>query len=325
MLAVGAGVGGLVVAAFGRSAGYAGDAASLFASAALLVGIRRPFSERRTGEDEHPTLLNATSETVRYARRDRRVLALLSVKAGFGLSIGVVGLLPVLAFRTFHAGDRGTGILYGFRGVGALIGPFLFRWFVRDEEDLSRLFLGLAVALSSVGLFYALAPWAPDVYVAGLLVMAGHFGGGGQWMLSTYGLQRIVPDRIRGRVFAFDYGLVTLTLALSSAVAGRAADAYGVRPVMVGLAGFGVAFGLGWTLATAGLRRSLRPARARPASGPEAREPEGPNPPGAAGRPEARAPGAADPPSLPPSRSRPAAPARPLPARPPGSRRTPPP
>jgi MFS family permease len=304
MLAVGAGVGGLVVAAFGRSAGYAGDAASFIVSAVLLMGIRRPFAERREAHQEHPTLLQAASETVRYARTDARVMALLSVKAGFGLSIGVVGLLPVLALQTFHAGDRGTGILYGFRGVGALIGPFLFRWFVRDDDDFSRLFVGLAIALSSYGLFYALAPWAPDVYVAGLLVMVGHFGGGGQWMLSTYGLQRIVPDRIRGRVFAIDYGLVTLTLAFSSAAAGRAADVFGVRIVILGLACFGILFGLVWTLATARLRRSLRTSRE---GAPE------PAPEPTAWRPALR------------RRSPPAGPVPPRPARPPGSRRTPPP
>jgi MFS family permease len=258
MLAVGAGVGGLVVAAFGRPAGYVGDAASFFVSAALLLGIHRAFAEARGEDHERPSLLSATSETIRYARRDPRVLALLSVKAGFGLSIGVIGLLPVLALQTFHAGDRGTGILYAFRGVGALIGPFLFRWFLRDDDDLPRLFGGIAVALTSYGAFYALAPWAPNVYVAGLFVMAGHFGGGGQWMLSTYGLQRLVPDWIRGRVFAFDYGLVTLTLAASSAASGWAAEVFGVRIVILGLACFGIVFGVVWTLATRRLRRSLR-------------------------------------------------------------------
>jgi hypothetical protein len=39
-------------------------------------------------------------------------------------------------------------------------------------------------------------------------------------MLSTYGLQRHTPDEIRGRVFSFDYGLVTLTIAASTLLAG---------------------------------------------------------------------------------------------------------
>jgi MFS family permease len=264
MLAVGAGIGGLVVAAFGREAGYIGDAVSFFLSAVLLLRIRRQFAEAREPGHEHPGLVEATRETVLYARRDHRVLALLSVKGGFGLSVGVIGLLPVLALDVFDAGDAGTGILYGFRGLGAFIGPFLFRWFVRDD-DLHRLFWGIAIALSSYGVFYAFAPFAPTLLVASLCVMAGHFGGGGQWSLSTYGLQRLVPDHIRGRVFAFDYGLVTMTLAGSSAAAGWAADAVGVRVVILGLACVGIAFGLAWTAATATLRRSLQPGPVEPA------------------------------------------------------------
>jgi MFS family permease len=269
MLAVGAGIGGLVVAAFGREAGYIGDATSFFLSAVLLLRIHRPFAEPREEGHEHPGLLEATRETVRYARRDHRVLALLSVKAGFGLSVGVVGLLPVLALDVFDAGDRGTGILYGFRGVGAFVGPFLFRWFVRDD-DLQRLFWGIAIALSSYGVFYAFAPFAPSLLAASLLVMGGHFGGGGQWSLSTYGLQRLVPDHIRGRVFAFDYGLVTTSLAVSSALAGWAADAFGVRVVILGLACVGIAFGLAWTAATTKLRRSLRQGPVASETRPEA-------------------------------------------------------
>jgi MFS family permease len=272
MLAVGAGMGGLVVAAFGREAGYIGDAASFFTSAVLLLRIHRPFAEPKEPGHEHPSLMEATRETVRYARRDHRVLALLSVKGGFGLSVGVIGLLPVLALDVFDAGDAGTGILYGFRGIGAFIGPFLFRWFIRDD-DLPRLFWGIAIALSSYGVFYAFAPFAPTLLVASLLVMAGHFGGGGQWSLSTYGLQVLVPDHIRGRVFAFDYGLVTTTLAVSSALAGWLADMFGVRVVIFGLACVGIVFGLVWTVATARLRRSLRPGRAEPA-GPAGRPAE---------------------------------------------------
>jgi MFS family permease len=259
MLAVGAGLGGLVVAAFGRPAGYVGDAASFLVSALLLLQIRRPFSEARRSETERPGILAATRETFRYARKDSRVMALLSVKGGFGLSIGVVGLLPVLALDVFHAGDRGTGILYAFRGIGAFVGPFLFRAFIRDDDDLSRLFWGIGIALSTYGVFYALAPFAPSILVAALLVMAGHLGGGGQWALSSYGLQRLVPDWIRGRLFAFDYALVTGTLAVSSAAAGWAADVFGVRVVILGLACVGIAFGLTWTVATRNLRRSLRP------------------------------------------------------------------
>src|SRR2546426_3963279 len=145
MLAVGSAVGGLVVAAFGRDAGYVGDAVSFLFSAALVARIRRPFSEPREPHREHPGLIEATRETLGYARRDRRVLSLLAVKGGFGLCAGVVAVLPVLALHVFHGTDRGTGILFGFRGLRVVLGPFLVRRFMR-EDDLTGLFWAIGAS-----------------------------------------------------------------------------------------------------------------------------------------------------------------------------------
>src|SRR5918999_4425137 len=216
MLAVGAAAGGLVAAVFGRDAAFVGDAVSFALSAVLLVGIRRRFAEQPARE-EHPRMVEAISETVRYARRDRRVLALLTVKGGFGLGAGVIGLLPILALEVFHAGDQGTGILWGFRGVGALVGPFLARRYTRD---LRSLFAAIGVSFAVYGLFYATVPLMPTLWAAAVFVLLAHLGGGAQWTLSTYGLQVIVPDHIRGRVFAFDYMLVTASIDVSNVIAG---------------------------------------------------------------------------------------------------------
>jgi MFS family permease len=256
MLAVGAGIGGLLVAAFGRGAGYIGDSVSFFVSAALVSRIRRPFSEPREAHEERPGLFRATREALRYARGDHRVLALLSVKAGFGLSAGTVALLPILALQVFAAGDRGTGVLFGFRGLGVFLGPFLVRRYLR-ADDLSGLFRAITVSFVTFGLFYALVPTVPGIALAGVMVMAAHLGGGAQWSLSTFGLQVIVPDRVRGRVFAFDEGLITFTVAVSATAAGWLADVFDVRVVMIGLAGVSIGYALLWTAATSRIRRDL--------------------------------------------------------------------
>ena len=258
MLAVGSALGGLVVAVFGRGAGYIGDASSFFVSAVLISQIRRPFSEPREPHVEHPGLFSASAEAIRYAREDHRVLALLTVKGGFGLGAGVIALLPVLGFVVYHAGDRGTGILFAFRGLGVLIGPFLVRRYARSD-DLRALFWAISVAFAFYGLAYAVVPWMPSIYLAGLFIFLGHFGGGAQWTLSSYGLQVIVPDHIRGRIFAFDEGLITLTVAISATVAGRIAHSISVKIVMLGLAGVTLAYTVLWTFATRKVRRSLRP------------------------------------------------------------------
>jgi MFS family permease len=259
MLAVGSALGGLVVAAFGRRAGYVGDAASFLVSAMLVARIRRRFSEGRADRGEHPGMFRASKEAIDYARKDHRVLALLTVKGGFGLGSGVVALLPILAFTAFHAGDRGTGILFGFRGLGVFVGPFLVRRFI-DDDDMTVLFWTISGAFLIYGVSYAVAPWMPNIYLAGLFVMVGHFGGGAQWTLSSYALQVIVPDHIRGRIFAFDEGLITLTIACSATLAGLVADHVRVAFVMLGLAAVTLAYTVVWTVATRNVRRSFRAA-----------------------------------------------------------------
>src|SRR5206468_8331117 len=74
MLAIGAALGGVVAGTLGKDAAFIADSVSFVASAALLVTIRRPFSETRPVE--RTPFLKATAETATYARRDRRGFAL---------------------------------------------------------------------------------------------------------------------------------------------------------------------------------------------------------------------------------------------------------
>jgi MFS family permease len=74
-------------------------------------------------------------------------------------------------------------------------------------------------------------------------------------VLSTYGLQRIVPDRIRGRIFAFDFALITLSLAISSLVASALADAIGPRPAVMIVGGVAFGWAAAWWLLTRDVRR----------------------------------------------------------------------
>src|SRR5262245_58521702 len=133
MLAVGAALGGVFTAIAGRNAAFVMDSVSFLVSGVLLASVGRPFSEAREHE-EHIGIFEATKETVRFARADARVTSLLAVKGGFGLAGGVLVLLPVFATEVFHQGDAGIGVLYGLRGVGALIGPFIGRRIAGNSE-----------------------------------------------------------------------------------------------------------------------------------------------------------------------------------------------
>jgi MFS family permease len=253
MLAVGAALGGLVTAAFGRDTAIVVDAASFAASAWLIWRVHRPFAEsREPGPRE--SLRQATVDTARYARKDHRVLALLAVKFGWGIAGGVLVLIPIFARESFHAGDLGIGLLLAARGVGALIGPFAGRRALGPQDR--RLFLAIGVALVVFGVGYALLGLAPALLVAMPAVALAHVGGGAQWTLSSYGLQRIVPDQIRGRIFAFDGMLVTLTFGLSSLLTGWLADAIGAGWTAVGMGAVAVIWAATWAWLTTDVRRA---------------------------------------------------------------------
>jgi MFS family permease len=253
MLAVGAALGGVVAAVFGRDTAFILDAVSFLASAWLIWPIRRPFAEHHVAED-HAGVGEATVETIRYARRDHRVLALLAVKFGWGIAGGVLVLIPLLAHRQYHAGDVGIGLLMASRGVGALIGPFIGRSALGPQDR--RIFGAIALALAVFGLGYTLLGLVPGLLLAMPTVALAHVGGGAQWTLSSYGLQRIVPDRIRGRIFAFDGMLVTLTFGLSCLLTGWLAESFGPQVTAVGMGAVAMGWAAVWSLLTTDVRRA---------------------------------------------------------------------
>ena len=252
MLVVGAAFGGVVTALLGRDAAIVVDAVSFAGSALLLVRIRRSFQEDR-GTAEPIPLGEAARETIHYARRDHRVLALLAVKFGWGLAGGVLVLVPLLA-KGFDAGDMGIGLLLAARGLGALVGPFVGRASLGENDR--RLFLTIGVALAVFGAGYALLGIVPSLLLALPAVALAHTGGGAQWMLSSYGLQKIVPDHIRGRIFAFDGMLVTLTFGTSSLLTGWLAEMFTPSITAVIMGGVAVVWAAVWMVLTTDVRRA---------------------------------------------------------------------
>lgn len=261
MLAVGAAIGGVVAALLGRDAAFVLNAASFLLSGLLILGIRRPFRQPRAdaaalgGEGGGiAAVTDALHATIRLARSSQTIAALLLSKTTFGVGFGAVFLLAVFADSVYGAGDVGIGLLFAARGLGALIGPFLARSLTGPGDG------GLlaAIGLSLVGYIaaYLLLPLAPTIWVAVLLVFAAHLGGGAQWTLSTYGLQRVVPDAIRGRVFSFDYALLTLTLAASTLAAGALSSSFGPQAALWTLLAVATLAAAGWLAWTRPLWRT---------------------------------------------------------------------
>jgi hypothetical protein len=98
---------------------------------------------------------------------------------------------------------------------------------------------------------------APTLAIAAVFVFAGHLGGGAQWTLSTYGLQRRAPDGVRGRILAGDLALATLCMSVTTTGAGALSLVVGPRPTIAVFSILALVAGAGYLVLTRPLRLRL--------------------------------------------------------------------
>ncbi len=259
MLAIGAALGGVFAAVFGRDVSFVANACSFVLAVVFVSMIGRPMQEHSTdaAAGRAPVRpLADMDEAIGVARKDPVILSLLASKATFALGSGIVGVLAVLAERELGAGDGGVGLLLGARGLGVALGPLVGARLVGKE--LSRLLMLCGFAAMSFGICYLVLSVAPTLAIAAVIALVAHLGGGAQWTLSTYGLQRRVPDAIRGRVLAGDAAIVMLVLTISNLAAGGVVELAGPRPAVATFATIGIVASLLYLWRTGPVRRRLR-------------------------------------------------------------------
>jgi MFS family permease len=245
-LLIGASIGGVFAAFFGRDTVFILNALSFLTSAVLISGMRfaEPHAEAaaplrpRDLVDFSPVL-----EGIRYIRSHRALLPAVFAKAG-ELMVGPSWVIfTVMGAREFavhgHRIDAaggamlGMSILLGGRGLGALVGPLISaRW--AGESD-HRLRLGILFGYLTIAFGYSVLGASRSVWTAALCAMLAHMGGSTVWVFSTTLLQLHTEDRFRGRVFAADLGMGSLTFAVTAYLAGLFLDAgISVRAVATG-------------------------------------------------------------------------------------------
>ena len=240
-LAIGATLGGVVGALAGRDAVFVLNAASFLASALWIASMRfaephaagaPPFHAREL-VDFSPIL-----EGLRYIRGDARVFSTVFVKCGIGLAGANNVILPLMGTRVFpvhwpglapaRGAILGMSLLVGARGVGALFGPIVAGEWAGESEG--RLRTGILIGFLIAAAGYVSLSFAPSIGAAIACVVLASFGTSSNWVFSTTLLQKCTEDRFRGRVFAAEIGLLTLTIAISGYMAGVANDlGVGVR------------------------------------------------------------------------------------------------
>ena len=234
-LMIGASVGGIVAAFVGRDAVFILNALSFLASAVLIRGMRfdEPHAETapplraRDLVDFSPVV-----EGIRYIRSHPTLLPTVFAKAGelmVGPSWVIFTVMGANEFAFRHAGIDpaggamlGMSILLGGRGLGALVGPlFAARWAGSHDH---RLRLGILLGYLTIATGYSILGVSRTVWMAAACAMLAHAGGSTVWVFSTTLLQLNTEDRFRGRVFAADLGLGSLSFAITAYAAGLLLD-----------------------------------------------------------------------------------------------------
>ena len=258
MLAVGAALGGVFAAVFGRNAAFIANAVSFVVAALLFSGVKRPMQSERTQNSNKGRVrpIADMKEAINVAKKDPVILALLCSKMTFAVGAGIVSQLAVLASNVFNVGDSGRGLLIGVRGIGSGLGPILgARIAGRDMAKLLKVcgYAGLVFAVCYVG-----AALSPFIGMAAVFIALAHLSGGAQWTLSTLGLQMEAPDHVRGRVMAGDMAMVNTMIGFTSILAGLTSQFIGVRPAIIIFAAAAAAASVVYLFATAGIIRRLR-------------------------------------------------------------------
>ena len=265
MLALGAFLGGIVAAFFGEDAAFIADSVYFLLSAIFIGRIVLPdwAATGQTITDSatagaHISRRFAFLDGFRYLWHEHFILGIALAKAGGSLVWGAINVLeityandlfPLSGSSRFGVADPGTatlGLIYVVSGLGTGIGPLLMRRRLGDSPRRLMMGVSLGFVIMTVG-----TAWLALVNSLGSLLLATvmrTLGTGTLWVFSAALLQTIVPDKYRGRVFAFEFAALTMTQSISTLAGGYMLDTTGLsmQSVMGVMAGVGLVMTLLW-------------------------------------------------------------------------------
>jgi hypothetical protein len=225
-------LGGWMTASFGYHVAFAFDSLSFLFSAFCISRLRSATGHFRpeAGPARESHWLHDIQEGLRYIR---------TTPLMFGIALGIVGwaagggaaqiLFTLMAEQVFHRGPAGMGILWGFAGVGLVLGGAVG---YRLGSRLS--FRGYTHAVWIGYLVHGVAYIAfamADFLGAVLAITVSRTAQGANNVQNRTMLLRHVPDALRGRVFAAMEAILSATMVASLAVASVATGTFSPREI----------------------------------------------------------------------------------------------
>ena len=224
---------GAVGVQYGYKAAFAFNALSFLISALCISQLRRPGGFRAIKAERHkrqPGILEYR-DGLRYMRSTPLIFGLAMVNVGWASGGGAAQILfSLFGERVFHAGPFGIGLIWGFAGVGLLIGGAVG---YRLGKRLSFVQYKRTIAIVYVlhGGSYILFSRMPNLQLACVFIALSRASVAVSSVLNFSQLLHHVQDRFRGRVFATMESLTWSTMMISLMAAGAASTTFSPRAI----------------------------------------------------------------------------------------------
>ena len=230
MTLIGPLVGGLLITWFDVGVAFLADAATFAFSSVMILAMR---SRRRSATDEEQgSFVGDVLEGLRYVRSQRWLL--IAMVAATVSLLAVWGpwetLVPFVVKNDLGGEGSSLGFVFGAGGVGAVIAAAVFgQRGTLPRKPVTAMYLAWALGMfGTAGFGFVTSVWqamavafVTEASITYLVVV---------WVTLV---QRLVPDRLLGRVFALDWMISTMGVPLSFAITGPMAEAIGADATLI--------------------------------------------------------------------------------------------
>ena len=226
------------------------NSVSFVFSAWAIWQIAAPGGFRPERSDAHGKLdpVREYREGLAYLRSVPLMMGIAMISVGWAAGGGAAQILFALfGEQVFHRGPAGIGGIWGFAGVGLLIGGALAHFGGR-RPSFSAYKKAVTVSYILHGAAYMVFAEAPTYGLALVAMLFSRIGMAVTTVLNNLQLLRHTPDQYRGRVFATMESLRWSMMIVSMAAAGIASQYYSPRTIglIAGALGLVTALAWGW-------------------------------------------------------------------------------
>ncbi len=226
---------GAVGAQFGFVVAFAFNALSFVISALCVSQLRRaegfgpgPGEAARKVRESGVAQYRAG---IAYMRATPLVFGIVMLSVGWASGGGAAQILfSLFGEKVFNAGPIGIGIIWGFAGVGLLIGGTI-AYRLGKVLTFAQYKRTIAIAYVIHGGAYVLFSQMPTMALACVFIVISRAAIAVSSVLNTSQLLHHVEDRFRGRVFATIESLTWSTMMLSMMATGAATISYSPRVI----------------------------------------------------------------------------------------------